>query len=96
MSSVLAVLAGRSTGQKNGSMRRNQKPILIGMKLQFDIYPRGPIGAGYYWTLSEIRTEGNKVLCTSETCDTLDKARALVNSVKTGAHDAKIVEHPEA
>jgi hypothetical protein len=66
------------------------------MKLQFDIYPRGPIAAGYYWTLSEIGTEGNKVICTSETSDTLDKARAQVNNVKTGAHDAKIVEHPLA
>jgi hypothetical protein len=64
------------------------------MKLQFDIYPRGPIAPGFYWTLSEIATEANKVICTSETSATLDQARAQANKVKTGAHDAKIVEHP--
>ena len=65
------------------------------MKLQFDIFPRGPIGQGYYWILSEIGTEENKAICSSETCDTIALARALANKVKTGARDAKIVEHPE-
>ena len=63
------------------------------MRLQFDIYAQGGPGPGFYWTLSEVLTPANKLICTSVIYDTRDLAKASINLVKAHAHDAQIQDH---
>lgn len=63
------------------------------MRLQFDIYAQGGPGPGFYWTLSEVLTPANKLICTSVIYDTRDLAKASINLAKAHAHDAQIQDH---
>jgi hypothetical protein len=63
------------------------------MRLQFDLYAQGGPGPGFYWTLSEVLTPANKLICTSVIYDTRDLAKASINLAKANAHDAQIQDH---
>jgi hypothetical protein len=63
------------------------------MKLQFDLYAQGGPGPGFYWTLSEVLSPTNKLICTSVIYATRDLAKASINLVQAYAHDAQIQDH---